>query len=159
MQDEVELREVRPSDIPVFFEHHLEGMAEGPARGAADRLAQRDRFEARWHGQLTDRAMTIRAILAGGRVAGYVAGFTQLGEPAIAYWLGRDFHGRGIATAALLAFLERIPGRPVFARVAADNLASLRVLAKCGFEECARAVHLSERRGCEVEEIVLVRHS
>jgi len=53
----------------------------------------------------------------------------------------REYWGRGVATAALRDFLEVIIVRPLLSRAAADNLASLRVLEKCGF------VVIGESRG------------
>jgi RimJ/RimL family protein N-acetyltransferase len=41
------------------------------------------------------------------------------------------------------------------ARVAADNLASRRVLEKCGFRVIATDRGLAEARGAEIEELVL----
>ena len=51
----------------------------------------------------------------------------------VGYWIGREQWGRGIATAALSAFLEEIPERPLHALVHAENAGSIRVLEKCGF--------------------------
>jgi RimJ/RimL family protein N-acetyltransferase len=51
----------------------------------------------------------------------------------VGYWVGREFWGRGIATRALAAFLDEVSERPIYAGVADTNLASIRVLEKCGF--------------------------
>lgn len=40
---------------------------------------------------------------------------------------------RGIATAALRAFLDDVPARPLHAHVVKSNVASLKVLERCGF--------------------------
>jgi RimJ/RimL family protein N-acetyltransferase len=44
------------------------------------------------------------------------------------------FWGRGVATEALSAFLGLEPVRPLYAGVAKHNVASIRVLQKCGFK-------------------------
>ena len=49
------------------------------------------------------------------------------------YWIGREYWGRGVATAALRSLLEVIPERPLHPLVAAGNAGSIRVLEKCGF--------------------------
>ncbi len=49
------------------------------------------------------------------------------------YWLGREYWGKGIATRALSLFLDQVTARPLYAYVAKHNLASIRVLQKCGF--------------------------
>jgi len=45
--------------------------------------------------------------------------------------------GRGVASAALAAFLEDEPVRPLVAHTAVHNPGSRRVLEKCGFEVVA----------------------
>ena len=50
----------------------------------------------------------------------------------VTYWIGRSYWGKGIATRALNEFLTVDPP-PLHARVAYDNVASRRVLEKCGF--------------------------
>jgi [ribosomal protein S5]-alanine N-acetyltransferase len=59
----------------------------------------------------------------------------HLGE--IGYWVGRQYWGKGIATAALqqatdYGFAE-IALRKLYAPVLAPNIASMRVLEKCGY--------------------------
>ncbi|HEX5689187.1 MAG TPA: GNAT family N-acetyltransferase [Roseiflexaceae bacterium] len=54
-------------------------------------------------------------------------------EGEIGYWLGRQFWGQGIATQAVAAFLEIVTTRPLYAYAVAHNVASRRVLEKCGF--------------------------
>jgi RimJ/RimL family protein N-acetyltransferase len=51
----------------------------------------------------------------------------------VGYWVARSHWGRGVATAALAAFLEEETRRPLIAGVAVHNPGSRRVLEKCGF--------------------------
>ena len=48
-------------------------------------------------------------------------------------WIGREHWGKGIATRALSDFLVLEPARSLHAWAALHNLASIRVLEKCGF--------------------------
>lgn len=89
------------------------------------------------------------------RGAGCLARFEMLGEAEVGDWLGREFGGRGIGTQALTLFLREMTERPVFARVAKDNLASLRVLTKCGFTIIGENKDFAPRRGVETEEWIL----
>ena len=51
------------------------------------------------------------------------------------YHIGRDFCQKGYATEALSAFLEAVHlSKPVWGICAAENIASRRVLEKCGFQ-------------------------
>jgi RimJ/RimL family protein N-acetyltransferase len=56
------------------------------------------------------------------------------GQREVGYWVGRDFWGRGLATKALKIFLEIEETRPLYGVVAVHNIASQRVLEKCGFK-------------------------
>jgi RimJ/RimL family protein N-acetyltransferase len=91
-------------------------------------------------------------------VIGHVLSYEQSGRPEVSYWLGRDFWGRGLATRALSDFLARVnQKRPIYARVAKDNLRSLRVLEKCGFRITGEDKGFANARGEEVEEWILER--
>ena len=48
-----------------------------------------------------------------------------------------------------------MPVRPLHARAASDNAASLRVLAKAGFVPVGREVSFAPARGAEIEETIL----
>jgi len=51
----------------------------------------------------------------------------------VSYWIGREFWGRGVATAALAALVAEIKERPLHAFVPEHNVGSIRVLEKCEF--------------------------
>lgn len=81
-------------------------------------------------------AVRVNGVLAG--IAGYELGRWNKSHVAtIGYWYGRQFWGRGIATAALDKVLEKAAADPTVRRVEATafapNKASVRVLEKCGF--------------------------
>jgi RimJ/RimL family protein N-acetyltransferase len=131
----VELRAVRPADLEVFFIHQLDqeacAMAAFPPRRRAD-------FDAHWAKIMADPTTVNRTVLVDGEVAGNAACFGAADEREVAYWLGREFWGRGVATAALRCLLSEVTERPLHARVAEHNTASLRVLEKCGFAVSGR---------------------
>jgi RimJ/RimL family protein N-acetyltransferase len=134
--EEVELREVEHGDLEALFEHQLDeeaaAMAGFPSR-------EREAFVAHWTRIRADPAVVTRSILAGGRLAGNLAVFPDVGKRAVGYWIGKDFWGRGIATTALGRFLEGYAERPLHAWVLASNAASTRGLEKCGFEPASDA--------------------
>jgi RimJ/RimL family protein N-acetyltransferase len=151
----VVLRDVSPDDLPIFFEQQLDAAANHMAAFVAKDPADRDAFDTKWAKILTDDDLTVRTILFEGQVAGNVACHCWFGEPEVCYWLGRPFWGKGIATAALADFLGLVERRPLYARVAKDNRASLRVLEKCGFTACGCDKGFAHARGTEVEEVIL----
>ena len=130
MTNDVQLRDVIADDLPIFFEQQLDPeatqMAVFPAR-------DRDAFMAHWAKILRDGTVIVKAIVFEGRVAGNMACFEQSGRSFIGYWLGKEYWGKGIATQALSEFLKHVKTRPLYAYVAKHNIASGRVLEKCGF--------------------------
>lgn len=131
----VALGAVGNGDVEVFFEQQLDLDA---VRMAAVRSRDRAAHEAHWDAILRDADVVCRTVLVDGRVAGHVVSWNKDGRRAVGYWLGRDYWGRGVATSALRQFLGQLTSRPLFAYVAAHNVASQRVLEKCGFRFAAR---------------------
>ena len=130
MSNGVLLRDVIEDDLPIFFAFQLDPEAN---RMAAFAPRDREAFMAHWGRVLGNPANINQAIIYGGRVAGNIACFEQEGQREVGYWIGREFWGRGIATQALAAFVNKVATRPLYGYVATHNVASRRVLEKCGF--------------------------
>jgi RimJ/RimL family protein N-acetyltransferase len=126
----VQLRPVRETDLPIFFVYQRDREALFLS-GVPPR--DHDAFMQHWQSLLVNPRVLVRTILAGDALAGNVLSFDFQGRREIGYWLGREFWGKGIASAALTMFLELEPTRPLFGAVATHNAASFRVLQKCGF--------------------------
>lgn len=75
-------------------------------------------------------------------------------EREVTYWIGRQYWGRGAATAALRELLGVAPERPLHARAAADNIGSIQVLKKCGFVVTGNERDFANGRGEEVDEVL-----
>lgn len=149
---DVVLRDVTDGDLPIFFEHQLDPDAN---RMAALTARDSQAFMAHWTRLLGDETIVKQTILVDGRVAGNVVSFDRLGEREVGYWIGRDYWGKGVATRALSAFLDHVRTRPLYARVAKHNVASVRVLEKCGFTIVGEDKGDSGGRGPAVEELIL----
>jgi len=114
MKTEVLLRDVEPDDLPIFFEHQRD-----PVAVAMVVFGSRDKaeFDEHWAKILADDAVC-----------------------EVGCWIDHALWGRGIASAALCAFLCLEQSRPLYAGVAPHNIASIRVLQKCGFTLCNSAI-------------------
>jgi RimJ/RimL family protein N-acetyltransferase len=124
------LRPVLPTDLEVFFGHQTDVDA---LRMAAMPMRDHEAFMKHWRERvLADERSCVRTITAGGNVVGYIVSYDLNGVRLLGYWLGREHWGRGLATAALKEFLTEDLHRPLRAHVVAHNLASIRVLEKCG---------------------------
>lgn len=126
----VRLRPVREADLPIFFvyQRHPDALF---LSGVTPR--EHDSFMQHWRALLANPRVLVRAVLAGEALAGNVLSFDYQGRREVGYWLGHEFWGQGIASAALAEFLAIERTRPLHAAVATHNAASFRVLQKCGF--------------------------
>jgi RimJ/RimL family protein N-acetyltransferase len=149
---DVRLRDVTESDLPILFEQQMDPeanqMADFPARNW-------DAFMAHWTRLLSDTTTIKKTILFEGQVAGNIGKFEQSGRPLVGYWIGRQYWGKGIATKALTALLDEVQERPLYAYVAKHNVASIRVLEKCGFTICDENQGDSSSAGATVDEVLL----
>lgn len=154
------LRDVMMSDLPIFFDNQLDPEANHMAAFTARNPADRDAFMAHWAmilGGEISASSAIQTILFNGHVAGHVLSYEdeEFEKPEVSYWLGKPYWGKGIATRALATFLLHIKVRPLYARAAKDNHASLRVLEKCGFARIGEGKGFANARGEEIEEFIL----
>ena len=151
MPNSILLRHVTESDLPIFFEQQLDpeatAMAAFPPR-------DRESFMLHWRKIMADETVILKTILFDGQVTGNIVSWETLGEREVGYWVGREFWGRGIATKALTEYLVIVKTRPLFAHVARHNVASRRVLEKCGFTMIGEDKFL-DRNGNEVEDFIL----
>jgi RimJ/RimL family protein N-acetyltransferase len=152
----ITLRAVEPSDLPIFFDHQQDAQARSMAAFTSEDPADHGAFIAFWDRLTADDGITKRTILVDGQVAGQVMSFEMFGDVEVTYWIGREFWGRGVATAALRGLLDIVTFRPLQARVAKDNAGSVRVLEKCGFVVTGEDRGFANARGEEIDEYVLV---
>ena len=106
---------------------------------------------AHWQRILANPNVLTLTIVIDETVAGYVAAFDREKQREVCYWIGTEFWGRGVASAALGALLAAEPTRPLRAHVAESNKASVRVLEKHGFRAESR-----ENADDGVQEVCLV---
>jgi RimJ/RimL family protein N-acetyltransferase len=151
MTGHVYLRETEKGDLPDFFEHQRDPLANSMA---AFPPRERDAFMTHWGKILADDKVIKRTILLQAEIAGSIVCFERSGERLIGYWLGRRFWGQGIATRAISAFVSSISTRPLHAHVAKHNVASIRVLEKCGFVVSRETREAAATGGDVVDEFV-----
>jgi len=151
---QIALRKVHDSDLPVFFRQMNDPESLHMAAFVPRDPADRESFDAHWKRVLASDAVN-RTILVDGDVVGSAAVYGEPGEREVTYWVDRAYWGRGIATAALGVLLAEVAERPLYARAAADNAGSRRVLEKCGFRLSAQDRGFAHARGEEIDEVVL----
>jgi RimJ/RimL family protein N-acetyltransferase len=150
----ITLRNVETSDISIFFEQQLDPEASRMAAFVRKERQDRAVFDAHWK-RITDSTANVnKTILRGEEVAGCIACFPMQGELEVTYWVGKKHWGKGVATQALKQLLQEITHRPIFARAAKDNIASVRVLQKCDFKIIGEDKGFAEGRGQVTEEYI-----
>ncbi len=147
----IHLRPVIESDLPILFEHQREPeaneMAAFPAR-------DRDAFMAHWTTILGNEKVVALTVVVDSCVAGNVGCWIQDDQRLVGYWIGKEYWGKGVATQMLSLFLRLVADRPLQAHVAKHNVASIRVLEKCGFSLCEKATSALGELADGIEELV-----
>lgn len=151
----VSLRAVEDGDLDAIYRQLSDPesirMAAFTAEDQADHRAFLDRITR----LRADASVSFRVIDVDGAVAGTIGFFRVDDEPELTYWVERSTWGQGIASAAVRILLAEIAERPLYARAASDNVASLRVLEKAGFRPVGINRGFAPGRGEEVEETIL----
>jgi len=152
---EVALRSVEDSDLDALFEQMRDPESVRMAAFTAEDPDDREAFDAHMSKVRASPGVTLRAVTRDGLLVGSISGFVVEGGTEITYWVDRSAWGQGVAGRALALFLDVVGVRPLHARAASDNLASLRVLRRAGFEIVGTEVSYAPARGAEIEETVL----
>lgn len=127
----VVLRDVVAADIPTLYAYQSDPVANRLA-GFVPR--SRPDFTAHWKKILKNPAVDKKLILLNGSPAGYLVCFIRIRpDREVGYWIAREQWGKGLATKALRLFLKEYRERPLYARVAKHNTASLKVVQNNGF--------------------------
>lgn len=152
--NEIKLRQSEISDLNILFQFQLDKEANYLAAFTSKNYADKDAYFEKYTKHLNDPTINQQTILVGETIAGSIAKFIMEGDTEITYWIDRTFWGKGIATTALKKFLAIENTRPVFGRVAFDNIGSQKVLEKCGFVKTGTDKGFANARQTEIEEFI-----
>jgi RimJ/RimL family protein N-acetyltransferase len=151
----IALRPVEDGDLDALFDQGRDPEAVWMAAFTPEDPDDRDAFDAHTARVRSSPDITHRAITCDGQLVGTIASFVSGDEIEVTYWIARPAWGRGIASQALELLLELAPARPLHARAASDNIASLRVLHKAGFTIIGTENSYAPGRHREIEETIL----
>jgi len=157
---QVTLRSVFDADLPIFFEHQQYQPAQHMAAFVHEDPSDRIAFDTHWAKLMGSDKILKRSIEHDSELVGHIMSFDMPNEEdgldrEITYWIGHEHWGMGIATQALLEFIEIEQTRPLFGRAATDNLGSIRSMEKCGFALIAHERGFAHARGEEIDEVVM----
>lgn len=146
------LRDVKASDLPRLYAFQADPVANRLVGFVPRKRAD---FLKHWKKILADATLQKKTVILGKEIAGYVVCFVRKApKREVGYWIARKHWGKGLATRALSLFLKEYDPRPLYARVAKHNAASLAVLGKCGFKVIGED-KFSNAAGENYEEFVL----
>jgi RimJ/RimL family protein N-acetyltransferase len=151
----VALRPVEDGDLDALFEQSRDPEGVWMAAFTPEDPEDRNAFDAHMARVRSSPDITMRSVICDGHLAGSIASFPAQGQTEVTYWIDRAAWGQGIATAALALLLDLVTARPVYARAASDNAASLRVLQKCGFKPIGTETSFAAGRNEDIEETIL----
>jgi RimJ/RimL family protein N-acetyltransferase len=151
----IALRPVEDADLDALFAQMRDPEAVWMAAFTAKDPDDRAAFDAHMASVRSSPGITLRAVTRDGQLVGHVASFGSGDETEVTYWIDRPAWGCGVASQALQLLLELTSARPLHARAASDNVASLRVLQKAGFTIIGTERSFAPARGGEIEETVL----
>ncbi|MEP7038849.1 MAG: GNAT family N-acetyltransferase [Acidobacteriota bacterium] len=150
----IELKNTNTNDFDVLFNFQTDRDANYLAAFTQKKPTDKDAYIKKYTKLLSDETVNNKTIFINNEIAGSVAKFEIEGEAEITYWIGKDFWGKGIASKALTQFLEIEKTRPIYGRVAFDNIGSQKVLEKCGFKKIGTEKGFANARGKEIEELI-----
>ena len=154
IQYDIQLRPTVVEDLETLFQFQLDDEANHLAAFTSKDSTNKEAYIAKFTKLLADSIINNQTIIVGTVIVGSIAKFIMEGDAEITYWIDRNFWGKGIATTALKDFLVLETTRPIFGRVAFDNLGSQKVLEKCGFAKIGTDTGFANARQKEIEEFI-----
>lgn len=148
----VTLRILEDADLDQLFEWEQEPRAVAMAAFTRADPSDRAGFDAHHQRIQHDADARLLAVEDDGAFAGTIGSFTMEGAREVTYWIDPSRWGRGLASAALGAFLRVEVTRPLFARVAEHNVGSANVLTRAGFVRIGSDTSFAEGVGRDVVE-------
>ena len=154
IKSDIILRPTENSDLEYLFLFQLDAEAGYLAAFMPKDPTDKNAYLEKYSGLLLNPTVNMRTILVNENIVGSVSKFEMEGDAEITYWIDKNYWGKGIATTALKNFLTIENTRPIFGRVAFDNLGSQKVLEKCGFIKIGSDKGFANARQTEIEEFI-----
>lgn len=150
----ISIRKSIESDLEVFYLNQADEEANYMAAFTPQNPYDKEAYLKKWKGLMDVDSVHMQSILLDEVVVGCVVKFVMGDDADITYALDKKHWGKGITTQAVKLFLEVEKTRPLFGRVANDNLGSNRILQKCGFKKIGDNIDFANARGKEIKEYI-----
>jgi ribosomal-protein-alanine N-acetyltransferase len=150
----ITLRPTLLTDLEILFQFQRDEEAGYLAAFMPKDPNDKEAYIAKYTKLLQDPSVNNQTILLNQTVVGSIAKFIMESDVELTYWIDKQYWGQGIASKALAMFLKLEPNRPIFGRVAFDNIASQKVLEKAGFLKIGLDKGFANARQMEIEELI-----
>ena len=150
----IQLSKTIEADLYKLFEFQLDKEAIYWAAFTPSNPNDLTAYLEKYKKHIADPTINMQTIKINGEIVGSLAKYVMENEAEITYWVDRKYWGQGIATNALTEFLKTELSRPIYGRVAFDNLGSQKVLEKCGFLKIGNDFGYANARQMEIEEFI-----
>ncbi len=150
----ISLRKSVPADLEVFFTNQADDEANHMAAFTSENPKDKAAYIAKWTRLMSVDSVHMQTILLNNAAIGCVVKFVMGGDADVTYALDKAHWGKGIVSEALRQFLTLEKTRPLYGRVAFDNLGSQKVLERNGFIKVGTNVDFANARGKEIEEFI-----
>jgi [ribosomal protein S5]-alanine N-acetyltransferase len=154
INNNITLTKTEADDLNILFQFQLDKEGIYLAAFTPKDPSDKNAYIEKYSKFLTDPTINMRTIRINDEIAGSISKFVMEGDNEITYWIDRKFWGQGIATTALKNFLKIEQTRPIYGRVAFDNVGSMKVLEKCGFIKIGADKGFANARQTEIEEYI-----
>jgi len=151
----VALRPVEDADLDALFDQTRDPASVWMAAFSAEHPDDKTAFKAHMTKQRNSPDITLRAITCDGQLVGCIGSFAFQGQTEVTCWIDRAAWGHGIASRALALLLDLVPTRPLYARVASDNIGSLRAAQNAGFEIVGTETSFARVRNSPIQHTIL----
>ncbi len=131
----ITLRPLADGDLDTLFAWESDPRAVELAAFTREDPSDRTAFDAHYERVRANPENTLLAVDEDGEFVGTIGSFFMFGDRDVAYWVNPARWGQGVASRAVVAFLEVERTRPLYARVAEHNVGSATVLLRAGFVE------------------------
>ena len=152
--DQIKLVKTELKDLERLFEFQKQKEGIYLAAFTASDPCDKEAYLSKFEKILKDPKIQNYTIFLNNTIVGSIAKFPLDGKIEITYWIDRDFWGKGIASESLGKLIEMESDRPIYGRVAFDNLASQKVLKKCGFIRITEDKGFANARQKEIVEYI-----
>ena len=151
---EIILRKTVLPDLEFFFLFQLDEEANYLAAFTSKDPSDKAAYLQKYSKLVNDPAINMQTILVGEIIVGSISKFELEGRAEITYWIDKQFWGKGIGSKALALFLNNETTRPIYGRVAFDNIGSQKVLTNCHFIKIGTDKGFANARQAEIEEFI-----